>query len=271
MTAFSKHATSDLTQILCLQLKWAGDRASASNAKVLLREAGASVELYFGEVKARFQPGTSRGELLRLWKAGHTGQSKRHLLEGLANLSPATLAYLEQRALRIWPALGLGPAFKRGLLAWAEPATAEDLAAMLVRCCAEGREFVDGRSRPSGRRSKGKFQPVILGIADRSTGKKANSDPQEPDKLTYPPASPRSKAGRSQIDEKISLISNLANDWYRVTGEVPTGGRSGHKPLGEFIISVFEWAEIDGVENGLRVYWSERKSRKGCAEGTPPA
>ena len=53
MTAFSKHAASDLTQLLCLQLKRAGNKASASNAKVLLREAEASVELYFGEVTRR--------------------------------------------------------------------------------------------------------------------------------------------------------------------------------------------------------------------------
>jgi hypothetical protein len=30
----------------------------------------------------------------------------------------------------------------------------------------------------------------------------------------------------------------------------------------EFVTSIFEWAEIDGVENALRVYWSEMKTRK---------
>jgi len=52
--------------------------------------------------------------------------------------------------------------FQSGLLEWAETATRDDLATMLVRCIPEGREFVEGRDRPSGRPSQGKFEPVDL-------------------------------------------------------------------------------------------------------------
>ena len=78
----------------------------------------------------------------------------------------------------------------------------------------------------------------------------------------FRPSPPTSKAGRSSIDAEVELIVLLVNDWHRATGQLEIGGRSAHNPMIDFIISVFEWAEIDGAENALRVYWSEMTTRK---------
>lgn len=262
MPSIFKHTHDDLIDLLCIMLKRAVVSHPERKAQELLQEAESSVRLYLGHKDGAFQHGEIRNFLLRVWKAAEMGQGKAELICLLSASSSSAIEYLERRAERIWPSLGLGPLFQSGLLEWAQTATRDDLATMLLRCIAEGREYVEGRNRPSGRPSQGKFEPVILGVAEGATGKKSNKVPlifTDPD---FCPLPPTSKAGRSSVDAEIELIASLANDWYRVTGQLKVGGRTDRNPMVEFVTSIFEWAAIDGVESALRVYWSEMKTRK---------
>lgn len=262
MPTIFKHERDDLLDLLRRILKRANVSEQMSKAQRLLQEAEPSVSLYVACKDTDFQYGEVRKSLLKLWKAAESGKEKAELTGLLSASSSSAVEYLERRAERIWPVLGLGPLFQSGLLEWAQTATRDDLATMVLRCIAEGREFVEGRNRPSGRPSQGKFEPVILGMAEGATGKKSNKVPlilTDPD---FCPLPPTSKAGRSSVDAEIELIASLANDWYRVTGQLKVGGRSDRNPMVEFVTSIFEWAAIDGVESALRVYWSEMKTRK---------
>ena len=262
MSAIFKHKRDDLLVLLRGILNRASVSEPKRHAQALLQEAEASVSLYVARKDAGFQHGEVRKSLLKLWKAAERGEEKPKLTGLLSATSSGAIEYLERRAERIWPSLGLGPLFQNGLLEWAQSATQADLATMLVRCISEGREFVEGRDRPSGRASQGKFEPVILGDAEGAAGKKARKVPlifTDPD---FRPMPPTSKAGRSSIDAEVGLVMSLVNDWHRVTGQLKVGGRSDSNPMVEFVISVFEWAKIDGAENALRIYWSEMKTRK---------
>jgi len=234
----------------------------------LLGEAEASVVDYFSQLRDSYQHGPARQALLELWKMASAGKNQAVLLEGLASLPPGALRYLEQRAYRVWGTLGLGPMPNGPLLSWAEGAKAEHLATMITRCCADGAIIANGRNRPGAKRSRNRYEPVILGIADRTTGKWPRKEKPAPETPTNGNLGKRLRSksagdpGRSRIDDKIHLICMLANDWYRLTGQFPTPGRSEHGAFGEFIISVFDWAGISGVDYALRVYWSEMKTRK---------
>ncbi len=87
-----------------------------SKSQTLMGEAEASVHLYLERKDAGFQHGEIRKRLLKLWKAAEKGQGKSELIELLSTSSVVAIEYLEQRAERIWPSLGLGPLFQNGLL-----------------------------------------------------------------------------------------------------------------------------------------------------------
>ena len=277
MAAFSKHQTSDLIDLLGLCLEKGRVKSPIGSARALLGEAEASVDGYFSQLRDAYQHGPARQTLLKLWKMANAGSSQPVLLEGLGSLSPGAVSYLERRAFRLWGALGFGSMPNGSLLSWAEGSTAENLATAITRCCAEGAVNAEGRKRAGAKRSRSRYEPVILGIADRTTGKRP--------KIGKPTAvSPttgkrhkrlRSKSagdsGRSRIDDKVHLICMLANDWYRITAQFPTPGRSEERAFGEFIISVFDWAGIAGVDYALRVYWSEMKTRTDRSKGQQAA
>jgi hypothetical protein len=268
MAAFSKHQTSDLIDLLGLCLEKGQVKSPIGPARALLGEAEASVDGYFSQLRDTYQHGPARQALLKLWKMANAGSSQPDLLEGLASLPLGALRYLEQRANRLWGALGLGQMPNGSLLTWAEGATAENLATAITRCCAEGAVNAEGRKRAGAKRSRNRYEPVILGIADRTTGNRPKiGNPTQVSPTTGKRRKRlRSKSagdpGRSRIDDKVHLICMLANDWYRITGQFPTPGRSEERVFGEFIISVFEWAGIAGVDYALRVYWFEMKTRK---------
>ena len=268
MAAFSKHQSSDLTGLLLFCLKKIGVQEPRGAARTLLGEAEASVDGYFSQLRDAYQHGPAREALLRLWKMANDRKSQTLLLEGLARLPTGALSYLERRAFRLWGALGLGPMPNGSLLTWAEGAKAENLVTVILRCCAEGAVNAKGRKRAGARRSRSRFEPVILGIADRTAGKRPKMEkptagsPTNLDRHKRLRSKSAGDPGRSRIDDKVHLICMLANDWYRVTGQFPTPGRSEERAFGEFIISVFDWAGISGVDYALRVYWSEMKARK---------
>ena len=277
MAAFSKHQTSDLIDLLGLCLEKGRVKNPIGSARALLGEAEASVDGYFSQLRDSYQHGPARQALLKLWKMANAESSQPDLLKGLASLPPGALRYLDQRANRLWGALGVGQVPNGSLLMWAEGAKAENLATVISRCCAEGAVNAEGRKRAGAKRSRSRFEPVILGIADRTTGKR----PKIEKPTAESPANGtrrkrlRSKSagdpGRSRIDDKVHLICMLANDWYRITGQFPTPGRSEERAFGEFIISVFDWAGIAGVDYALRVYWSEMKTRKERSKGQQAA
>lgn len=268
---FGTHEPDDLEALLALILKRAGLKTATLTASSLLDAAAASVNQFSDESNSGFRRGTARAALLKLWKAADKGSPKGALCAGLAEVPQGALLYLEGRASRVLPALGLEPVVKDGLLGWAEAASDDDLRTMILHCAAEGRQFAEGRTRPNGKQSRGRSEPVVLSVADRLTySKQKNALSSDGEDRIQQPAS---NAGRSRIDDKVALILMLANDWYRATGFLQTGGRSEQNPFNEFVISVFEWAHISGAENALRAFWSEMKQRKARSApdiGSPP-
>lgn len=266
---FTAHITTDLEELLSLILKRVQILSHRTLARALLEDTRSSVTLFKAQQAASFQQGPARAALLHLWKAADRDAPKGILCAGLTEMPVGALAYLEERASRILPKLGLEPVAKGGLLGWAEAASDEDLRTMILHCAAEGRQFAEGRSRPNGKQSRGRIEPVILGVADRRTFSKQKNAPANDGAHR----TPVSNAGRSRIDDKVALISMLANDWYRATGSLQIGGRSDENPFNDFVISVFEWANISGSENALRAYWAEMKERKARSApdiGSPP-
>ncbi len=231
-------------------------------AEQLLHGTEESLRIYADRISSDFRFAAVRKSLLKLWKAAEKGEGKQILLDLLSSSAPGTMEYLERRAERLWPSLELGPIFQSDLLTWATHAAEEDIKTVLIRCCTEGRQLIKGRKRPNGKRSKSNFEPVILGSADGADGARGPMTAMFITNFNFWPAPKSSNSGRSSIDAEVELITHLANDWYRVTGTFETGGRSDHSPMVEFITSVFEWADIKGVENALRVYWAELKARK---------
>ena len=266
---FTAHITTDLEELLSLILKRVQILSHRTLARALLEDTRSSVTLFKAQQAASFQQGPARAALLHLWKAADRGSPKVTLCAGLTEMPLGALSFLEERASRILPKLGLGPVARGGLLGWAAAASDDDLRTMILHCAAEGREFAEGRNRPNGKQSRGRIEPVILGVADRRTFSKRKNAPANDG--TH--RTPVSNAGRSRIDDKVALISMLANDWYRATGSLQIGGRSEDNPFNEFVISVFEWADISGSENALRAYWAEMKERKARSApdiGSPP-
>ena len=268
---FGTHEPDDLKALLALILKRAGLKTATLTASSLLEAALASVNQLSDKSNSGFNQGPARLALLQLWKAADRGSPKVTLCAGLTEMPLGALSFLEERASRILPKLGLGPVARGGLLGWAAAASDDDLRTMILHCAAEGREFAEGRNRPNGKQSRGRIEPVILGVADRRTFSKQKNAPANEGASRI--RTPASNAGRSRIDDKVALISMLANDWYRATGSLQIGGRSEDNPFNEFVISVFEWANISGSENALRAYWAEMKERKARSApdiGSPP-
>lgn len=269
--AFSSHNKADLEELLSFTLKRAGVNRSIAAAKALRVEISISIEIFLNQQKQTFKQGSARAALLKLWQSNSHGASAEALRASLTEMPLGALAYLEERASRILPKLGLGPVARGGLLGWAAAASDDDLRTMILHCAAEGRQFAEGRKRPNGKQSRGRIEPVILGVADRRTFSQQKNAPanDSADRIR----TPVSNAGRSRIDDKVALISMLANDWYRATGSLQIGGRSDENPFNDFVISVFEWADISGSENALRVFWAEMKERKARSApdiGSPP-
>ena len=259
MPVIFNHDHADLLEGM---LKRAEVKDRRSKAKRLLQEIEVSVSLYVPQKSALFQYGAVRNSLLKLWKAAEKDKDKETLLELLSNSAPGTIEYLKQRAEKLWPSLELGPMFPSDLLTWAASAAEEDIKKVLVRCCAEGRQLIKGRKRPNGKRSKSNYEPVILGSADGSEGPRGPMTTMFITNFNFWPAPKSSKAGRPSVDSEVELIMHLANDWYRITGRLETGGDSDDNPLVEFITSVFRWAKIPNVNYALRLFWAELEARK---------
>lgn len=257
-----KHSREDLLELLDHMLQRIEGKERKAKAQNLLREAEASVQIYRKEKAHEFKRGEVRKSLLKLWKAAESTESAEVLIELLVSSAPGTIEYLFQRVPHVLPSLTLGLKSSSDLLNWAKTAAEKDLQMLLMRCCADGRQFIEGRNRPGSKQSAGSIQPTILGLAEGASGKRLKKEPllHTPKGLAI--AEPASEAGRSTVDAEVGLVVALANDWYRTTGHFVAGGRSDHNPMVEFISSVFEWAKIGGCENALRIYWSELKNRK---------
>ena len=259
MNSFSPHNRSDLEDLLAIMLKHAGVQSAKSTSKQLLIEVEKSIAFYHQDKTETFQQGPARIALLKLWRSAEKESDKASLINLLSQLPYGALSYLEKRALRLSGPLNLGDISKVGLLNWADNASVDALKKMILFCAAEGRQISHGRKRSNSKQSRNRVEPVILGIADRTTPPKNKDD--EPI-IFHENSSARSKVGRDRIDEKITLITMLANDWFRMTGSLPIGGREEENPFTEFVTSIFSWAKIDRPQNALRVYWSEMKERK---------
>lgn len=103
-----------------------------------------------------------------------------------------------------------------------------------------GAQIVDGRTRPGGKRSRQRIEPVVLGF---SRGSVSSDSPAPP------------VGGRPENEAHFELIMNLALDWLYVTGRQPEKGRSDQTPFGQFVYAVFEWVQLKDPDYSLRAFW----------------
>ena len=192
-------------------------------------------------------------QLREIWFAAASDKTGLAEIEKLtANLSPHSKSELERRG-AVQLELGLAgvssDASVRQLIENVREAADSDTAnAELARLksylrliTSSGAKPVEGRTRPGGRRSKPRIEPVVLGFArgDVSTG------------APTPPV-----GGRPENEAQFELIMNLALDWLSVTGQMPKKGRSDGTPFGQFVYIVFDWLGLQNPAYLLRAFWT---------------
>jgi hypothetical protein len=84
------------------------------------------------------------------------------------------------------------------------------------------------------------------------------------------------KGGAPTNDAGLQLVTHLALDWCRATGEEPSRGRSDRSGFGDLVHSVFQWLDLsedstEAAAYALRRFWSlvgRRKDRAApvCAD-----
>jgi hypothetical protein len=246
-----------------------GDEQGAVLRTVLrqgdVEPTGDLVERLSGAVQAsmaRFQPAVSptRRErhdavraLLRLAEAAdpQVGLIRKRV----AALPSSAIAEATIRACELWPRVFRGESLDDGFdfAAWCQTARPEQLLEAVRTFFSDGGVVVQGRARPSGKRSKPQLEPVILGQVRGAAGGYPGAGAAV---LTDAPdhRSP-SAGGRPPADAADTLVMWLAVDWVRVTGRAPQPGRSDQTAFGGLVHHVFGWLGLETAEQSLRRYW----------------
>lgn len=125
------------------------------------------------------------------------------------------------------------------------PASPPILIRALRVLSSDGGRNVGGRSRGAGKRSRLRFEPVIMGEA-RGAG------------------TVRHRGGRPTIEYHQTLVMHLALDWLTATGGPPKSGRSDSTGFGDLVHTVFLWLGLsdEKAAYALRRYWADVKALK---------
>ena len=175
----------------------------------------------------------------------------------IAKLSDFDVAEAEERAHRLWSRMccgeGLGSDFN--LIAWSKTAPVAKLLEVVRTLFSDGGVVVQGRARPSGKRSKPHLEPLALGHArgaNSPSRAKAEASATSPENRPPLPGT-----GRPRADAKDALVMYLAIDWALMTGLGPERGRSDRSAFGALVHHVFGWLDLGTAEQSLRRYWDK--------------
>jgi hypothetical protein len=177
----------------------------------------------------------------------------------IAELERTDIAEAEERAHRLWSRVFPGESLESGFdfAAWLQTAEKEKLLEAVRTFFTDGGAVVQGRARPSGKRSKPHLEPLILGqvrgAAPVQSATKSSTDCME--SLPSPPGS-----GRPRSDAEDNLVMHLAVTWDRIPGLALQPGRSDRTPFGALVHHVFGWLDLETAEQSLRRYWDDVRS-----------
>jgi hypothetical protein len=227
--------------------------ASPNSGQILARDVADTMSVYRAEnsqsdVATTFRE--KRDSFRELWRLAEqpdppVGQIRARLKE----LPTEILRDIEERAERRWPHYYFDePAPTTSAERWLANAPAEKLVAILPPSISYGGQWILGRGRGSGRRSKPQYEPMILSVVrgSRPSSKSATVDRSECDRVAD---------GRPGDDATPQLISFLAMDWVKATEQIPIPGRSDKTPFGDLVHQVFGWLGLPDATGALRRYW----------------
>jgi hypothetical protein len=212
-------------------------RLPSERFEQLIRDIEASIADFLANT-----PGESFREahdaLRRMWDLSHEDDLSLGLLRRSIRALPTRAAdYLNRRSL-----MDIDPEQIEALQLWEPDANLETLTARVLS--AEGARIVEGRSRGSGKRSKSRLEPIIMGEARGAAGR------------TH-------RGGRPKSAEQEELVMFLALDWLHATEQEPMAGR-GYHGFGDLVHCVFAWLGLPkgSAAYALRQYWGEVNSSK---------
>ena len=175
------------------------------------------------------------------------------LREELPKLANAAIEYMARRSRVVIPRLFCGETIGDDIfdpperlvarfLAWVNSADDQKLGAALRILSAEGGRIVKGRSRGASRRSRKRFEPMIMSEV-RGAGSIFH------------------RGGRPQSSDHQDLVICLAMNWHSATGEAPKPARSDSTGFGDSVHSIFQWLGLPegSAAYALRRYWADVK------------
>jgi hypothetical protein len=165
----------------------------------------------------------------------------------IAEIEAVDIAEAEEKAHRLWSRIFPGQTLDSGFdfVVWSQTAPKAMLLEAVPALFSDGGAVVQGRARPSGKRSRSRLEPHIAGQVRGATPSTGCTE--------SPPSPPGS--GRPRSDAEDDLVMHLAMAWHRITRlEVPPG-RSDQTPFGAFVHHVFGWLGVGTAEQSLRRYW----------------
>jgi hypothetical protein len=186
----------------------------------------------------------------------------RVLREELQRLPKEAIEYIARRARAVIPRLFPGKTIGADVfdptdrlvarfLIWAAAADDKKLVQALRALSVEGGGSVAGRSRGGGKRSRARFEPMIM------------SEVRGAGAWDHRGGAPTNDAGHR-------LVMHFALDWLHATGHTPKPRRSDYTGFGDLVHSVFQWLDNSGAPSktaayALRRYWTTLKRRKRSA------
>ena len=238
-------------------------QAGAKSTKEVVERLIAAIEPLMADYRQAASQGTRRErhdalrELLLL--AGADDPPVAVIRKRITELEATDLADAEERARRLWPRIFPGQKLESDFdfVVWSKTAPKAMLLEAIQALFSDGGAVVQGRARPSGKRSRSRLEPRILGQV-RGTAPLQRATEASTGCMERPPSPPGS--GRPRSDAEDDLVMHLALKWYRITGlEVPPG-RSDRTPFGDLVHHVFCWLGLETAEQSLRRFWDEVRS-----------
>lgn len=214
----------------------AGLAGTSHEFERLVTAISATMEAWEAE-RAGESPFREQHDALRkIWRMVDADDPPVGQIRGRIEVLPAAAQdYLLRRARTLW-SKAMTRRSTCDLAGWARRAPRQRLLSRLRLTISMGGSIVTGRRRGGDKKSAGRFEPVIMGVA-RGSGLQA----------------PR--GGRPSAADTDRLIGYLAVDWALATGRMPEQGRSAEKPFGDLVHHVFDWLDLGAADHALRRYW----------------
>ena len=238
-------------------------QAGAKSTKEVVKRLIAAIEPLMADYRQAASQGTcrERHDALRelLCLADKDDPPVAVIRKWVAELEPTDIAEAAERAHRLWsrifPRQKLESDFD--FVVWSKTAPKAMLLEAIQALFSDGGAVVQGRARPSGKRSRSRLEPRILGQV-RGAAPVQSATEASTGCMERPPSPPGS--GRPRSDAEDKLVMHLAVAWRSITGLEVRSGRSDRTPFGDLVHHVFCWLGLETAEQSLRRFWDEVRS-----------